>query len=214
MAVRPRLLSEEIYSTLRHAIIEERLPPGMKIVEERLASELGVSRIPLREALHKLERDGFVESLAHRGFRVASFSEDDIHQIYEIREFLEVPAAVKAIGALRQNGFGPLQDALEAMRESVTTSEPVRIVGHHVRFHQIIYDAGDNPRLAEMLGPFMELGFTFRVARRAGINGWDEFLDAHQRLVDVLRDGTPEDVTREMVDHLRLGRRTSLSVLI
>ncbi|GIW05902.1 MAG: hypothetical protein KatS3mg060_0707 [Dehalococcoidia bacterium] len=213
LAVRPRLLSEEIYSTLRNAIIEERLPPGMKIVEERLASELGVSRIPLREALHKLERDGFVESLAHRGFRVASFSETDIRQIYEIREFLEVPAAVKAMDKLRKTGFGPLEEALEAMRESVTTNEPVRIVGQHVRFHQIIYKAGDNPRLVEMLGPFMELGFTYRVARRAGINGWDDFLNAHQRLIDVLRDGSPDDVRTEMIAHLRLGQRTSLSVL-
>lgn len=213
LAVRPRLLSEEIYSTLRNAIIEERLPPGMKIVEERLASELGVSRIPLREALHKLERDGFVESLAHRGFRVASFTETDIRQIYEIREFLEVPAAVKAMDALRKAGFSQLEEALEAMRESVTTNEPVRIVSQHVRFHQIIYNAGDNPRLVEMLGPFMELGFTYRVARRAGINGWDEFLNAHQRLIDVLRDGTPEEVRDEMIAHLRLGQRTSLSVL-
>jgi DNA-binding GntR family transcriptional regulator len=185
----------------------------MKIVEERLASELGVSRIPLREALHKLERDGFVESLAHRGFRVASFSETDIRQIYEIREFLEVPAAVKAMDALRKSGFSQLEEALEAMRESVTTNEPVRIVSQHVRFHQIIYNAGDNPRLVEMLGPFMELGFTYRVARRAGVNGWDDFLNAHQRLITVLRDGTPEEVRDEMIAHLRLGQRTSLSVL-
>ncbi|MCL6649927.1 MAG: GntR family transcriptional regulator [Chloroflexi bacterium] len=213
LAVRPRLLSEEIYSTLRNAIIEERLPPGMKIVEERLASELGVSRIPLREALHKLERDGFVESLAHRGFRVTSFTESDLQQIYEIREFLEVPAAVKAIPKLRQHGFGPVEEALAAMRESVMTGEPIKIVSQHVRFHRLIYEASDNPRLVELLTPFMELGFTYRVARRAGANGWDDFLNAHQRLIDVLRTGTPEEVAQEMVEHLQLGKRTSLSVL-
>lgn len=185
----------------------------MKIVEERLASELGVSRIPLREALHKLERDGFVESLAHRGFRVAAFSADDVRQIYEIREMLEIPAAVKAVKGMNEALFQKLDECLNAMRESVSSGEPISLVTHHVAFHQTIYGAGDNPRLADLLGPFMELGFTFRVARHAGVDGWNTFLDEHQRIIDVLRQGDPEVVASAMRDHLVRGRETSLSLV-
>ena len=212
LAVRPRLLSEEIYSTLRQAIIEERLPPGMKIVEERLANELGVSRIPLREALHKLERDGFVESLAHRGFRVTAFDIQDIEEIYSIRELLEVPAAVQSCGQISEQAFAQMTVALQGMRDASASDDTMAVVGHHIRFHRAIYDAGDNKRLANLLGPFLELGFTVGVARRTGEVGWEAFLADHAALLAVIQQGEPEAIERQMKEHLNRGRAIALQV--
>lgn len=212
LAVRPRLLSEEIYSTLRQAIIEERLPPGMKIVEERLANELGVSRIPLREALHKLERDGFVESLAHRGFRVTAFDKTDIEEIYAIRILLEVPAAGRACGRMNESALNLMGQALQGMRDATEAGDTMAVVGHHIRFHRAIYDSGDNKRLANLLGPFLELGFTVGVARETGENGWESFLKDHADLFAALKDGDVAIVERTMADHLERGREIALRV--
>lgn len=212
LAVRPRLLSEEIYSTLRTAIIEERLPPGMKIVEERLAGELGVSRIPLREALHKLERDGFVQSLAHRGFRVTSFNAENVRQVYEIRELLEVSAATKARGHIDEAGAAGLLAIVQQMEDEVAAENDVAVVGLHARFHRTIYEAGDNERLTDLLGPYLELGFCYRTVKQAGVESWSKFFEDHRRLVEVVQHGKASEVAKTMTEHLAKGRELSLKV--
>jgi len=84
-----RVLSDVVTDDLRQAIVDHELEPGRRISEDELAAQMGVSRGPIREALARLEREGLITLERHRGARVASWSEQDIDEIYSMRSVLE-----------------------------------------------------------------------------------------------------------------------------
>lgn len=202
-------MSDEIYPILRQAILEERLSPGVRIIEERLARELGVSRIPVREALHKLESDGFVETSAYIGFRVPAFDVRRIGQLYDIRELLEIAAAEKARGTIDQAADRRHEAMVERMEVEVAAGNERAVVELHAEFHRALYAAGDNPRLAAILGPYIDLGFRYGSVKQAGLHGWTAFFDDHRTLAAVLRDGGPGDVEQVVRAHIATERRLS-----
>src|SRR5579871_4312007 len=89
-------LAESVYQHILEAILSGRLASGTEMSEVALAAELGVSRTPVHEALRRLAADGLVDSLAHRQARVATFTRQDVVDIYEMRGVLETAAAERA----------------------------------------------------------------------------------------------------------------------
>ena len=86
-------LTDRVHAALREAITSGRLPPEARIKQEQIAAELGVSRTPVREALHLLEREGLVRLVPRRGAIVQGFTPADVRELYELRELLEPAAA-------------------------------------------------------------------------------------------------------------------------
>ena len=86
-------LTDRVCAALREAITSGRLAPEERIKQERIAAELGVSRTPVREALHLLEREGLVRLVPRRGAIVQGFTAADVRELYELRELLEPAAA-------------------------------------------------------------------------------------------------------------------------
>ena len=82
----------QAYTTIKHNILENRYPPGHQALEQELATELGMSRTPVREALIRLEREGLVELIPRRGMRVVPLSPADMKEIYDVLTGLETAA--------------------------------------------------------------------------------------------------------------------------
>src|SRR5690242_11607138 len=82
---------------LRHEILSGALPPGSRLVEEQVRVRLGISRAPLREALRHLDEQGLVEHLPRRGVRVASLSDRDVEELFDVRDVLERHAVTLAL---------------------------------------------------------------------------------------------------------------------
>jgi DNA-binding GntR family transcriptional regulator len=125
-------LTDRVCSALREAITNGRLAPEERIKQEQIAAELGVSRTPVREALHLLEREGLVRLVPRRGAIVQGFTAADVRELYELRELLEPAAAalattrasdderqaVKRLAGLtdrRSGGFAPNRDFHHAL---------------------------------------------------------------------------------------------------
>jgi DNA-binding GntR family transcriptional regulator len=89
-------LTDRVHAALREAITSGRLPADARIKQEQVAAELGVSRTPVREALHLLEREGLVRLVPRRGALVLGFTAADVRELYELRELLEPAAAALA----------------------------------------------------------------------------------------------------------------------
>jgi DNA-binding GntR family transcriptional regulator len=89
-------LTDRVHAALREAITSGRLAPEARIKQEHVAAELGVSRTPVREALHLLEREGLVRLVPRRGAVVQGFTAADVRELYELRELLEPTAAALA----------------------------------------------------------------------------------------------------------------------
>src|SRR3990172_7138695 len=92
----PPHLAASIHDTLKRAILAGQFRPAERINQEKIAGELGVSRTPVREALHSLAREGLVELHPRRGAFVSAFGERDVAELYEMREVLEPHATAAA----------------------------------------------------------------------------------------------------------------------
>jgi DNA-binding GntR family transcriptional regulator len=101
---------------LSRDILSGRIEPGARLVEEQLTRRLGISRAPVREALRLLAQQGLVEHVPRRGVRVATLSERDVQELYEVRDLLEREAVRKAFAVGRTVDLTDLRAALQVMR--------------------------------------------------------------------------------------------------
>jgi DNA-binding GntR family transcriptional regulator len=142
---RPDSLSRQIYATLREGIIRGRYPQGSRLAEQRLAEELQVSRVPLREAVPVLEIEGFVSTLPRRSAIVTTWTIRSVHDLFDLRLCIEVGAARYAARRIAAGAsIAPLRAALETARCSLESGDAYRIADDSSRFHEAIVDLTDN----------------------------------------------------------------------
>jgi DNA-binding GntR family transcriptional regulator len=115
MTRRPGTTVDTVYQTMRDRIVDGEYPPGMRLSQDGLATELKVSRTPLREALHRLEADGLVVAEANRGMEVAPVSDHHVEECYAIRLLVEPPVMAAITPNLTDADLEAMEQALEAM---------------------------------------------------------------------------------------------------
>lgn len=155
-------LREVVSDALRQAIKDGVLQPGQRLMEIRLADELGVSRTPIREAIRKLEQEGFVVMVPRRGTYVADISLKDIAQVFEIRGALEELAAGLAAERITNDELECLERILVEINEYMEHDDFAKIVDADVRFHDVLYQASRNQRLVDILHNLREQMLRFR----------------------------------------------------
>ncbi|WP_197037969.1 MULTISPECIES: GntR family transcriptional regulator [Actinomycetes] len=146
-------LRQHAYEEIRRQIVDLRLAPGSRLVERDLAAELDVSRIPLREALQLLQQDGLVVLVPRQGAIVSPFSENDVRDLFDVRESLEVLAARLAAERADEEGLARLSEQLEAARTATLKRDRPAIAAANAKFHQMIVDLSANPLLESLLRP-------------------------------------------------------------
>jgi DNA-binding GntR family transcriptional regulator len=143
-------LAAGVQRAIASAIASGRLRPNERINQERLASELGVSRTPVREALRWLERDGLVRLVARRGAFVSAFDARDVDDIYEMRELLEPPAVGRAAVRATRADVAGVRRLLAAM-ERAWRSNVNRAFDLNRSFHQALCEQCGNRLLLNVL---------------------------------------------------------------
>jgi DNA-binding GntR family transcriptional regulator len=154
-----RVLREEIREQLIDDILSGRLAPGTRIVETRLAQELGVSQAPVREALRDLELFGFVVSSPFRGTQVRKISREDLLEIYPVRAVLEGVAARAAATRIDEATLAQLEELIGAMRAAATRNDHRAHVDADFAFHHAIVKASGN-RMLQHVWQTMRLATT------------------------------------------------------
>lgn len=182
LSIRRTVLRDEVKSVLLQRIVSGYYAPGDRLVEIRIAQELGVSQAPVREALRDLESVRFVESAPFRGARVRQISDAELIEVYPIRGALEEVAVVEA--ARRMGGdVSALEAELAGMRKAKDVREQVE---HDVRFHELIVLASGNSRLIEIWSSLQVETRTAITALRIGITP-KEAAQLHEPIVEALR---------------------------
>jgi DNA-binding GntR family transcriptional regulator len=148
--VRERRTTQElVFEFLRDAILSGRLRGGSHLVQDKIASELHVSRVPVREALLQLESEGLVRMEAHRGAKVVWLSAEEIAEIFEIRSILVTAAIRKVIPCLTDDQFDRLEQIAERL-EQRDTSSALRARLNHA-FNTILFEPLNRPRLRALM---------------------------------------------------------------
>jgi DNA-binding GntR family transcriptional regulator len=176
------VLREQVRELLLARILSHEYAPGERLVETRIAQELGISQAPVREALRELESLRFVESAAFKGTWVREVSDAELAEMYPIRAALEDVAARAA--AVRLGGdVLALEREVTAMEHAAGVREQVE---HDVRFHRLIVEASGNSRLAELWDGLQVEARTMITALRTGLDPV-EIARRHEPIVQALR---------------------------
>jgi len=144
-------MESKAYSILKNSILHGILKPGEKLNQEKLAQQLNVSRIPIRIAINRLEKDGLVQSIPYKGTRVTIFSKSDVEDIYSIRLLLEIHALKLSIDYINEDELKKLYSIHEEMKRSFR-EDPLSNIGIlNKNFHMNLYKMCGHRRLIKMI---------------------------------------------------------------
>ena len=188
------LIKHDIAEKLRKEIMSGSLQPGMRIVEGKWASKFGVAQGSIREAINILAQAGFVSKASGRSARVIHLSEKDVAHIYQLRGAIEGLAARLAAGT--KPNLKVLQATVDVMRESASAGNLDSLLDCDSLYHLELCELSRNPYLIEHARRILLPFFAF-VRMRVAASGqqtsaWDKDLEAHQRIIDLLREGEGE----------------------
>jgi DNA-binding GntR family transcriptional regulator len=161
-AIQVRSKAQAVYDVLRERILDSQYAPGQSLSIDGLARELGVSKIPIREAIKQLEAEHLVEVVLHVGARVASISLADAENLYPIRHALNELATRLAVPRITDAEIDRLDRLQAQMDAALAAGELARIEPLNRELHQAIAEASGNPPLAELFRDLMARCSGFR----------------------------------------------------
>ena len=185
--VRPPTATEAVLVELRRMLVTAELAPGAPVRQEALAEALGVSRVPVREALKVLEGEGAVVHEPHKGYVVAELSVDDLVEVYRLRELLEAEAIRVAVPRLGDADLAALAAAADAVEGAARDSDMARMTEANRAFHFLLFDAAGMPRLSRTLRQLWDATDVYRSVYFTGSDNRARVLHDHEELMAALR---------------------------
>jgi DNA-binding GntR family transcriptional regulator len=210
---------DDTYARLRELILTE-YSPGQPLSEQELATLMGVSRTPIREALFRLEKDGLITMVPRRGPFVAALTVKDIHELFEVREALELYAVKRAVEHLNLRELDRIQ--LEASRiyshlaRDLTSEEKYKALsGVFDELHRVILAARDNKRFIALLETVKGTWHFARkvLTRRITQEDVERTYEEHTQILEALRRRNPLEAEQAMQVHLENSRKRVLAAV-
>ncbi|WP_240190859.1 GntR family transcriptional regulator [Aeromicrobium sp. YIM 150415] len=194
--------TDAAYGILRAEILDGTLEPGSRMDQEEIARRLGLSTTPLREALRRLEAEGFLRQLAHREMRVPPLTRKEIIDIYDIR--LQLDPFAGRLGA--QQASAAVREQLAEMRELRTDVPVDEMIRQHRVAHRLMYSAADNVPLTELLDTLWDRAGRYQVIVMSEVAATGIRLEDYRATVDAFVAGNGAEVARLMKASLKESR--------
>ncbi|MCU0486116.1 MAG: GntR family transcriptional regulator [Anaerolineales bacterium] len=216
----PQQVRDWVEDKLREAILDGQLKPGEWLRQLRVANQLGVSELPVREALKKLAAEGLVEYFPYRGMRVRVFSADDIGDIYKIRTFLEGMAAYAAAENITPEELDELRALATQIEERLA---PEYLEEHRKlnrRFHEVIFTASRRAYLVHALNqlwmvfPSMLWGSLSATANKRTVEQDMIDIEEHRAIISALENRNATEAERAMRQHIEDAGNRLLHILM
>ncbi len=191
----------QVHDRLRDAILRGELPPGHATSQAKLASDLGMGRTPLREALRMLQREGLIVSEPNRRVRIAELSSADAEELYVMRIALEAVAVRITVPRLRSVDIAELEGLLAQLDHFAAARDYPGFRRPHRAFHLALV-AASGPRVCEMIGRLFDHAERYRLAFGANTpEVYEQRRAEHRALVDAARAGDGDLAARELIAH-------------
>ena len=204
-------LGNEVAKRLRNAIRTGEFPLGTRLVEREVAERLGVSRIPVREAIQQLVEEGLVQKKPHRGTFVHIPTRDEIEEISSLRVLLECFVVERALANWQPEHETRLRQIVETMRRAATHHDMQQLFEQDYLFHSALWEFADHSLLLEVVS-----GLRARINRFLGeatavlpTSQRDMHVDSHDYLIDILTKGDVAKAKAEITNHV-LGAQTRI----
>jgi DNA-binding GntR family transcriptional regulator len=199
-------VGELAYASLKEAIVKGDLQPGQRLVENALSGRMGISRIPVREAIKKLEQDGLIEKLEKGGFIVKNPSEEEIKDTFGIRACLESYAAALAARHMDASTLDRLEGVLNRYRDALKAKDIAKMTQLNNQLDEIMYRASKSEKLYGLIGNFRDFISRHRKALLNCMEYAAISLSDHEEIVQAMKDRDEEKVEKLVRKHLLRGR--------
>lgn len=206
-------LREQVYNHLRTMVLSGKIEAGKRLVETTLAKEMGVSRTPVREALHKLGLEDLVRPVARMGYIVNDLSEYDIEDLFATRAAIEQLAARCALEKITSDDLEKIEKNLAKTDQILKAGQRKKMIGLDTEFHDIICKASRSKRLYQIAQMLREHMLRFRqsclhlpeIAKKAR--------DGHHEILTAIKLKDPKKLNRAMSAHMENTKRDILNYL-
>ena len=195
-------LRDVVFNTLREAILRGDLVAGERLMELQLAAKLGVSRTPIREAIRMLEQEGLAITIPRKGAIVAGMTEKDMQDVLEIREALEELSVQVACDKITEEEIAKLQKNMKNFEHSLKSGDLKKMAQADVEFHDVIYQATDNPKLINMLNNLREQMYRYRVEYLKNPQNHEQLLKEHEAIYKGIVEKDKDAVTNMIRKHI------------
>ena len=202
--VSQRTLSAEAAEHLRSAIRNGTLPPGTRLVERELAKRLGVSRIPVREAIHQLVEEGLVVKIPHRGTFVYAPTYEELEEIASVRVILERFVVERSMARWQPHHEAQLRQIVQEMWHAASQEDRQRVCELDTQFHQTLWQIADHSILLEVVS-----GLRSRISRflyEATIalppSELETHVEGHGEFIDTMKSGDVVVAKDAITDHI------------
>jgi DNA-binding GntR family transcriptional regulator len=191
------------FTQIRDAILSGELPPGTQLREAHIASEMKISRSPIREALSRLEEEGLVEKIAFRGAFVASVSPTTIAEIGAIRVLVEPYAVDAALENFTASDWKMLEQVISKFAKASDRRSGAAQIEAHLAFHRFFYERCGNAQLLGMWSGWeSKLKLFYIVDHDVSFPNPHDVVGVHGELVDVFRSGDVEKIKSAVIHHI------------
>lgn len=206
-----RTLAEQVVDRLREDLLSGRRPAGQRLSQEALAAEFRVSRVPIRDALRELQAEGLVVSSPRTGMSVASLSEADLEELYDMRLALEPVVSRLATPRLRPADLAAMREHLDVMRSAGELDD--EWFSSHAQFHHALNDRSGRERMWRLCDSLRQQTERYVRVFRFAIEKADELAAEHELIYEAASSGDADAVATEVYDHLALVRDRVLPYL-
>lgn len=198
----PVPMRKQVYEYLRNQILSNAIEPSSRLVEAQIAKTIGASRTPVREAMHLLERDGFLESIPRVGYRVKKLDWDELEEIVEIRRINELLACRWAIKIIDTEAIKALEKNLEMSKAAIKDGHPEDFLKYDEEFHEILVGAGKRPHILGLCQQLRRLMLRYRYESLRDQESVEKAVEGHEHILDCLKKKDEKGLEAAIIAHL------------
>jgi DNA-binding GntR family transcriptional regulator len=205
-----RTTLDTVVTVLSKAILEGALAPGSQLREAQIASELGVSRAPIREALSKLEKEGLVVKQPFRGAFVAEIGPKAVEEIATLRQRLEPFAVERSLTWLRTDGRTRFREGVADLKNATEAGNVPACIETHLNLHRLFYEAADHKLLMDVWNSWEWQMRLFLAVDLRQFSHPSAVAQAHVRLQKVIERGDLAEIAEAVTHHIYGGNGASM----
>lgn len=207
--VERQTLADQVYLSVKNAIVTGELQPGERLKELDIARSLGASRTPVREALSWLEQEGLLQPLRAGGLTVVELSEPDVQEIFGLLQVLESYAGRLAADRVTEKQLERM-DAACQRAEQLAPDDRERLSELNWKFHELLIETAGNRRLQELIRNLRSSMQPYRAVTLTSESFRDRSVSDHRRIVALLRARDGAGVERLMFEHIGIAREVTI----
>lgn len=204
--------AQKAYEHVRRRIISGEYPPALRLIEQDIADASGVSRTPVREALQRLQTEGFVRVSANQGAIVVGWDDADADDVFELRALLEPWGAARAANRASAADLAELENVAAEQRRECERRRPGymdRVGALNSRFHRKLLELADSPRLSMLMPMLIEAPLVMRTFTKYSPEELLRSAAHHLEIVAALRAGDPDWAAAIMRSHIHAAQASA-----